>query len=321
MRAGAAALSLLAAPLNVHVLTSLSDEETPLANLSRAVGHPPPTTMRSYLKGLADWGLVDRQQEAGFPGTVAYSLTLPGERFLTVASALQEWLARAPDGPIVLSEPAATSAIKALVEGWNSKIVRVLASRPLALTELARLIPSLTYPTLERRVGSMRRSGQLRASRLHRTSRGTPYEATPWLRHAASPLFAAVSWEREWAVAQTKSLGRIDIEALFLLTIPLLDLPGGLSGRCRLAVEMGPGPQPEYGGATVNVQGGRIRGWSSRLGQDVDAWAEGTTASWFGWMGGWRSGPLDLGGDRKLAGATAEAFRQVLAPSRKTEAA
>jgi DNA-binding HxlR family transcriptional regulator len=314
-------LSLLSVPLDVHVLTALSDEELALTDLSRAVGHPPATTMRSYLKGLADLGAVERRQEGGFPGAVSYSLTSAGERLLAVASALQDWLREAPDGPISLGDPAAKSAIKALVEGWNATIVRVLAARPLALTELAKLITSISYPTLERRVGSMRRTGQLQARRDDSASRGTPYEATPWLRQAVAPLVAAVAWEREWAAARTKAMSRIDIEALFLLTIPLLDLPEELSGSCRLAVETRPGPQPEYAGATVTVEAGRPISWAARLEGDAEAWAVGTAGGWLSWMSGGPDRPLDLGGDGALARAIAEAMRHRLSPASRVGAA
>lgn len=321
MRAGATVLSLLSVPLDVHVLTALSDEELALTDLSRAVGHPPATTMRAYLKGLADLGILERRQEGGFPGTVTYSLTRPGERLLLAASALQSWLREAPDGPIALGDPAAKSAVKALVEGWDATIIRVLAARPLALTELAKLITSISYPTLERRLAAMRRTGQLRPRREAGASRGTPYEGTPWLRQAAAPLVAAIAWEREWAAAQTKALSRIDAEALFLLAIPLLDLPEGVSGRCRLAVEVRPGPQPEYAGATVTVEAGRPLALVARLEGDSDAWAVGTADSWVGWMSGHRDGPLELGGDSALARAVIEALRQSLFPASRVGSA
>ncbi len=314
MRAGATALSLLSVPLNVHVLTALSDEELALTDLSRAVGHPPATTMRSYLKALADLGAVERRQESGFPGTVTYSLTRPGERLLLAASTLQSWLSEAPDGPISLGDPAAKSAIKAFVEGWNATIVRVLAARPLALTELAKLITSISYPTLERRLAAMRRSGQLRARRDGAASRGTPYEATPWLRQAVAPLVAAVAWEREWAAEPTKALSRIDVEALFLLAIPLLDLPEELSGRCRLAVELRSGPQPEYAGAMVTVEAGRPTSWVARPEGDSDAWIGGTAGSWLGWLTGRPDQSLELGGDSALARAVLETLRHTLWP-------
>jgi DNA-binding HxlR family transcriptional regulator len=319
LRAGATALCLLSAPLNVHVLAALEDEDLALADLSRAVGHPPATTMRAYLKALADLGVVERRQEAGFPAAVTYSLTAPGKEILIVASALQSWLQDAPDGPIELGGAAAKSAIKTLVGGWNATLVRVLAARPLTLTELARLITSISYPTLERRLAAMRRSGQLEARRDAKASRGTPYEVTRWLRQAAAPLVAAVAWEREWAAAQTKALNRIDIEALFLLAIPLLDLPEELSGRCRLAVEMRNGSASQYAGAMVTVEAGRPVSWVARPEGDSDAWTAGAAGSWLGWMNGRPDRRLEFGGESGLARAVAEALRDSLFPPARAE--
>ncbi|HET9152708.1 MAG TPA: ArsR family transcriptional regulator [Solirubrobacterales bacterium] len=308
-------------PLNVHVLDALRDEELALTDLSRAVGHPPATTMRSYLKALADLGILERRQEGGFPGAVAYSLGPAGERFLAVASALQGWLEEAPHGPVGLGDPSAKSAIKALVEGWNATIIRVLAARPLALTELAKLIASISYPTLERRLAAMRRTGQLQARRKDSTSRGTPYEVTPWLRQAVAPLVAAVAWERECAAAQTKGLNRIDIEAFFLLALPLVELPEEFSGRCRLAVEVGPRRQPEYAGATVTWQAGRPRHLLARPEGDADAWVVGTAGSWLDWLSGTGDRPLELGGDGAVARALLEALRHGLFPAPRLKAA
>lgn len=316
LRAGATVLSLLSVPLDVHVLTALGDEEMPLTELSRAAGHPPATTMRSYLKGLVDLGAVERRQGSGFPGTVTYTLTSAGEQLIAVATALQNWLAEAPDGPIALGDPAAKSAVKALVDGWKATIVRVLAARPLALTELAKLITGISYPTLERRLTAMRRTGQLQACRAGNGSRGNPYEATLWLRQAVAPLVAAVAWERAWAPAQTRALSRIDIEAFFLLAVPLLDLPEELSGRCRLAVELGRGGEAEYAGATVTVQSGGRRSLVARLEGDSEAWIGGTAGSWLRWMNGGSAGQIELGGDVTLARPILEALHQAASPTR-----
>jgi DNA-binding HxlR family transcriptional regulator len=321
LRAGTTALSLLSVPLNVHVLDALQDEELPLAALSREVGHPPATTLRSYLKTLTDLGIVERRQEGGFPGTVGYSLTPPGEQFIAVASTLQAWLGEAPDRPIGLGSPSAKTVIKALVEGWDASIIRVLAARPLALTELAKLITSISYPTLERRLAAMRRFGQLQGRRNNNGSRGTPYEVTPWLRQAVSPLVAAVAWEREHASEQTRALSRIDIEALFLLSIPLLDLSEELSGRCRIAVELRSGPQPGLAGAVLSVEAGRPVAWAARLEGDADAWAGGSAARWLSWMSGRREHFLELGGDTALARAVLDGLRQTLLPAPRARAA
>jgi len=313
-------LSLLSVSLNVQVLEALRDEELALADLSREVGHPPATTLRSYLKALVDLGIIERRQEGGFPGSVAYSLTVAGERFLAIASALQDWLGEAPDGPISLGDPAAKSVIKALVEGWDASIIRVLAARPLALTELAKLITSISYPTLERRLAAMRRFGQVEGRRNSNGSRGTPYEITPWLRQGVSPLVAAVAWEREWVAEQTKALSRIDVEAVFLLAIPLLDLPEDYSGRCRLAVELRSAPQPGLAGAVLTVEEGRPIAWSARLEGDSDGWAGGSASRWLSWMSGRRDHFLELGGDTALVRAVLDDLRQILLPAPRVKA-
>lgn len=301
-------------PLNLHVLKALEDEDLPLANLNRAVGHPPATTMRAYLKALTDLGVLERRQEVDFPGSVSYALTEPGRKLLAVTAVLQHWLDSAPDGPVALGSPAAKSAVKALIDGWDATIIRVLATRPFALTELARLIPGISYPTLERRIAAMRRAGQLEAQRNGNGSRGTPYKATRWLRQATAPLTAAVAWERCWAPAQTSTIGRMDVEASFLLAIPLLELPEELFGSCRLAVEMRTESKLEYAGVMVTVEAGRIVSCTARLKGESDAWATGTVLDWFGWVNGHGDHQLDFGGDTALARTVTEALREVLLP-------
>jgi DNA-binding HxlR family transcriptional regulator len=295
-------------------LRALEDEEMPLADLNKAVGHPPATTMRAYLKALADLGVVERRQQAGFPGSVSYALTEAGHKLLAAASILQHWLERAPDGPIALGSPAAKSAVKALIDGWDATIIRALAARPFTLTELARLIPSISYPTLERRIAAMRRMGQLEARRNGSGSRGTPYEATRWLRQGAAPLTTAVAWERRWAPAQTSAIGRIDVEASFLLAVPLLELPDELSGSCRLAVEMRTESKLEYAGVMVSVEAGRLVSCVVRLKGEPDAWAAGTVLDWFDWVNDRPDHQLEFGGETALVSPLAAALRETLLP-------
>lgn len=314
MRPGATALSLLCTPLNVHVLKALEEEELALADLNRAVGHPPATTMRAYLKALTDLGVVERRQEVDFPGSVSYSLTEAGRKLLAVAAVLQHWLDSAPDGPIALGSPAAKSAVKALIDGWDAAMIRALAARPFTLTELARLIPSISYPTLERRLAAMRRVGQLEARRNGDGSRGTPYRGTWWLRQAAAPLTAAVAWERRWAPSQTSAIGRIDVEAALLLAVPLLELPEDFSGSCRFAVEMRAESRLEYAGVMVAAESGRLVSCVARMAGDPDAWVTGTALDWFDWVNGHADHQLEFGGDTAVARVLAEALRDVLLP-------
>lgn len=311
MHSGERALSLFSVPLNVHILKALEDEERGLTELTQAVGLPPATTMRSYLRSLVEVGALARDREGGFPGGVSYALTPAGEDLLKVGEILQRWLGEAPDGPISLGSTASKSTIKALVDGWCANIVRALAARPMPLTKLARLIPQISYPTLERRLTAMRLAGLAESCR-EASGRGTPYSVTPWMRRAVAPIAAAATWEsRYFAGAQ---VGRLDIEAGFLLAIPLLELPPGITGVCRLAIEIAPGSNPGYAGVTLGLEESRVSSCVTRLDAEADAWITGSAADWFRWMIGGEDRGIELGGDTWVGRGVLASLREVLMP-------
>ena len=315
MHAGEMGLSLLAVPLNVHALRALAEGETSLSSLSAALGHPPASTMRSYLGSLEDLGVIERRQEAGFPGSVSYALTPSGNVLLWVENIHQGWLQLAPNGPIQPATQAAKSATKSLIGGWSSGIVRALAARPFSLTELSRLIPQISYPTLERRLSAMRRVGLVEARR-NGSGRGTPYAATDWLRHAVAPLTASMEWEQRHCADQAPVLRRIDIEAPLLLLAPLLELDRARSPVCRLAVELGSGTAADYAGVMVTMKEGRPTAWLSRLNGAADAWATGSLGDWLRWINGKDEARLEFGGDAGIATALAESLRAEVALGR-----
>jgi DNA-binding HxlR family transcriptional regulator len=306
-------LSLLCSPLNVHVLKAVEERDLSLTELSQAVGLPPASTLRAYLRKLADFETIERRRDDGFPGTVSYGITPVGLKLLAVGDVLQRWLGKAPDGPILLGSPAAKSATKALVEGWSANVVRALAARPLALTELDRLIPQISYPTLERKLTAMRLVGLLRAE-PGSPGRGTPYQVTRWLREAVPTLAAAVAWERRYVPAQTPQLSRHDIEAGFLLAVPLIELPSEVAGVCRLSIEVRKGEEAVYAGATVALDSGKPVSCVTRLDGSADAWATGTALDWFRWVNGHRDGRIEFGGRSSIAQDLVAALREALVP-------
>lgn len=269
--------------------------------------------MRGYLRTLVELEVIQRRQEVDFPGSVSYAITRSGKRLLIVGKALQHWLRSAPHGPISLGTTAAKSAIKALVDGWCTSIVRAIAARPLSLTELNRLLPQLSYPTLERRLAAMRQVGLLEP-RPNGSERGTPYRATTWMRSSIGPLSAAVDWEQQ-CLGLPASIGRMDVESTFLLAIPLIKLPAELSGSCRLSVELRGGADLGYAGVTVTVEEGRATSCVTRLGGEVDAWVGGTPLDWFRWVNGRGDHQIELGGDTSLALGLADGFREALVPA------
>jgi DNA-binding HxlR family transcriptional regulator len=315
-RAGAQALSLLAAPLNVHTLRALEEGPKSLLDLHRAVGSPPQSTMRVYTRTLENLGLLGRRRQNEFPATAEYSITPAGESLLKVAALLQEWLLGAPDGPILLGSMAAKSGLKALVGGWSSNIVRAVAARPLSLTELNVLIPKISYPTLERKLSTMRTARLVEPQPGN--GRGTPCGPTAWLRHAVIPLTSAVAWERKFASETTPQVGRLDVEAAFLLSIPLIELDPGQNGTCRLTVEVRGGSSPALAGVIVGVEEGRIVSCTSRLDGDAQASASGTALGWMRQMNGGPRDQLEMSGDLSLAAAITNSLRAlpgVLAPN------
>jgi DNA-binding HxlR family transcriptional regulator len=307
-RAGGYALTLLSAPLNVEILRRLKAAPWSLQDLRSELGLPPQSTMRLYLRTLSEIGAVERRSRSEFPTSAEYEITEAGRALLEVGDSVETWLRAAPHGPKELGTTAAKSAIKALVEGWTSHVVRILAARPLSLTELNSLIPRISYPSLERRLAAMRECDLVEVQQS--TGRLRPYTVTPWLRQAVVPITAAIAWERTHAAEITARVGRLDVEAAFLLAVPLLDLSDGISGKCRLAVEVHDGSSPVFAGVLVCIEDGEVTSCVANLEGQAEAWASGKPLTWLHELNLIPDGELDLGGDRALARSVLEALRR-----------
>jgi DNA-binding HxlR family transcriptional regulator len=299
VRSGAQTLTLLSTHRNVLVLRALAEGSQRQGELRRVTGLPAQTTLRATLKGLEGIGAIVKCRRNAFPGTLDYELEKPGEELLFVAAALERWLGAAPGGPLTLGGDASKAAIKALAEGWSSSMLRALAAKPLSLTELDRVIADLNYPSLERRLGALRLAGLVEA--LPANGRGTPYAVTECLRRGMAPLVAAIRWERRHAPDRTAPLGRLDVEAGFLLTLPMLPLPADVSGQCRLAVELPNGAKRLLAGVIVELKAGRVSSCTSRLEGHPAAWISGPPSAWLEAVIDADADGLELGGDCGLA--------------------
>jgi DNA-binding HxlR family transcriptional regulator len=301
VRAGGHALTLLASPMNVAILQALSEMPTPLLDLRRAVGMPPQTTMRKHLAALASAGILSRTRDAGFAGSVTYTLEKAGTDLLGVGRVVEAWLGGAPHEPIELGTVAAKSAIKALVEGWSTTLLRALAARPLTLTELDALLGDISYPSLERRLVAMRMAGQVEA--VTAGGRGTPYTVTSWLRQAVGPLISSVCWERRHLAESTPPIGRLDIETSFLLALPVLSLDEEHSGSCRLTVDTRSHGAHRAVGAMVEIEEGQVVRCRARVVGEATASASGSVGAWCRAVGQGHSEGLEAGGDHDLVEA------------------
>jgi len=308
-RTGGQALALLAAPLNVEILKALEDGPRNLLELRQAVGSPPQSTMRVYTRTLAEIGVLERQRRNEFPATAEYRDTPAGRALLTVAGVLETWLQASPDGRLTLGSVAAKSATKALIGGWSANIVRAVAARSLTLTELNYLIPKISYPSLERRLGAMRLCNLIEAQPGE--TRGVPYQATEWLRRAVLPIVAAVAWEQRFLQEPEARISSNDAEAAFLLAIPLINLEPGTSGRCRLSVEVRGGAEPAFAGVVIGVEEGEVVSCTSRLKGDIDASASGTPGAWIRQVAGAAEPQLEMSGDFALSRAVVGALQGI----------
>lgn len=298
-RVGARVLGLLAVPLNGMIVRALGNGPMRQLDLRNALGNPAETTLRGHLTRLEEIGAVRRRVRPGGPQFAKNELTGIGVDLLVATCALEGWLSRAPQGPIQLGTVQAKGAVKALLGGWDSTLLRALAARPLTLTQLDRLIGAFSYPALERRLAAMRSTGLAVASA---NQGGTPYTVTEWARQGVGPILASVLFER-LHFEDVPPPNSIDIEAAFMLATPISDLPPHVDGVCSLAVELGNGGDGDgrQAGVEVTVDRGRLVSCVARLAPDPRNWALAPAVSWLEALVYSRPERLRVGGDRHLA--------------------
>src|ERR1044071_3228020 len=231
VRAGGTVLSLIASPLCVPILRAHLDGPLRLPDLRERIGGAAQTTLRGQVGNLRGIGALERQVRGGMPNVVENELTHVGIGVLAVAEVVEAWLARAPQGPLALGSEPAKGAIRALVGGWGSAMLRALAARPLSLTELSSVISDHSYPALEGRLPAKRAARQVEP-REGGERGGKPYGVTEWTRQAVAPIVAAGRCECKHLADATEPLTHIDVEAAFLLAVPLVDLDVTRSGLC-----------------------------------------------------------------------------------------
>jgi DNA-binding HxlR family transcriptional regulator len=310
LAAGEQALSCLGAPLSFNILKALTERTYDAEGLRRAAGSPPTSTMRLYMREMEDLRVVRRTREKKFRGSGVCEITPAGEQLLRVGEVLDRWLQEAPYGPVSLGTPAAKSNVKALLGGWSAHAIRSLAAKPLRLTELHRFVPWVSYPMLERRLGAMNHVGLI--ERYQEGGRGTPYKATTWLRRAVAPLAVAIGWEGKCIPELAAPVRRADIEALFLLLVPLLELPQSASGVYRLVVELRDGAQRDFAGVSVGVEDGKVVSCTTRLQAAPTTVISGDPLAWLNWIVFREQKGLTVEGNSRLARSLGTRTRKAL---------
>jgi DNA-binding HxlR family transcriptional regulator len=287
VRTGGLVISLCGGPLNVPILHAHAKGPLRLPELRKRIGGVAQTTLREHTANLREVGLLAKREDGATSHAVENELTRAGLEVLSAAKVLGAWLAGAPQGPVNLGSEAAKGAIRALIGGWGSTMLRCLAARPRSLTELDGLIPDLSYPAIERRLSAMRAAGQVELS--SGGERGRPYAVTEWTRRAVAPLAVAGRCECQHMERKGEAATPVDIEAAFLLAVPLVKLRGDHKGSCLLAVDTGvaksagtnvAGSKHRLAGVRVAVEDGRVVACACELERNPCAWALGTVETW-----------------------------------------
>jgi DNA-binding HxlR family transcriptional regulator len=303
---GGAVLPLIAGPLTVPILRAHLEVPLRLPDLRERIGGVAQTTLRGRVGDLRGIGALERRVRSGMPYTVENELTEVGHGVLAVADTVESWLASAPQGAIALGGEPAKGAIRALVGGWSSAILRELAARPLSLTELNGAISEISYPSLERRLSAMRAACQV--EQLEGWGAGRPYRVTEWARQAVGPLAAAARFECQHFAAVVEL--PVDIEAVLLLATPLVSLPVTQGGSCLLALDAGHGrcdAEPCLAGVHVEIGQGEVVARIALPARDPDTWALGTAEAWLAAIIDGKPSRLRLGGKNpELAGSLIE---------------
>lgn len=280
-RAGALTLFYLASPMKRSFLLTMLAEAATGVELIDDSELPDPDDPPD-LSVIADPYIVEPTDPDFEPGDeIDWNTELrpspAGEELLVVAPVLERWLNDCPQGRVTLG-PDAGPALSALFGGWCSTAMHVLAASPLTVAEAIEAIGTLNDVVVEERLDDMVEVGQLEI--LRGEDGEERFAVTDWLREAIAPLAIAARMEHRHPAGDTAPIAALDVEAAFLLTLPLLDLPAELSGTCSLAVELDEDVVPNPAGVTARVEGGRIVSCEAGLDQDADSWASAPAPDW-----------------------------------------
>ncbi|HET6571334.1 MAG TPA: winged helix-turn-helix domain-containing protein [Solirubrobacterales bacterium] len=260
--------------------------------------------------------VLERPVEAG-PNS-HYKITAGGREGLFVGFVIERWLHSAPEGPLDFAGEQAELAVKALADGWSAGVVHALARGPRTVRELQGATDGLGKRGLRRGLAAMRRAGLVEV-RASADPGAAVYVATDWLRAGVAALIAAARVERRHPSAETVPIDALDVEAAFLLALPLLELPEDVSGSCRLGVSLDDGvplptaePGPAMAGVTARIERGRVVSCTPGLDLRAETWGAATASDWLDTVIEPDVKRVRTGGDRRLAAILVNALHQTL---------
>jgi hypothetical protein len=317
-RAGALTLMYLASPMDRGTLLTLLAEATTGAHVLDELELPDLDDPDTILAIFSDTYLLEPADPDHPPGTpigpdTMMKPTPAGREVPFVGVILQRWLDSCPDGPVELGSEAGP-VLAPLLTGWCSMVTHALAAKPLTCAETHEAIQILDLDAVEARIESMDEAGLVEA--LPGPDGEPRYAVTEWLRTGIAPLAVAARMELRHPPGDTAAIAALDVEAAFLLTLPLLELPAELSGSCSMAVELDEGVSGSPAGVTARIENGRVVSCEQRLDQDADAWATGSAGDWLDTLIEPDVKRVRSGGERHLARRLLYELHKTLFPNK-----
>jgi hypothetical protein len=299
-RAGALTLFYMLSDVERSVLRAMLAEAATGTHVQEF--EPPPGRGDEYRLDLFNdsYLLEPADPELG-PGTPIGPDTLmqptpAGHEFVAVGAVLQGWLNACPGGPLRIGEEAAPT-LATLLAVWSASVTHALADGPRTLAEVCEAVPTLDDELVKVYVAEMRDAGLL--EELEDEDGEVRYRPTEWLRRSIAPLAAAARLEHRHPPGDTAPIAVADVEAAFRLALPLLRLPGRVSGSCALAVELDEEVVGGTAALTARVEEGRVVAVETGASGDADARAAAPAPAWLdAVIDG--AGAIEMSGARRL---------------------
>jgi hypothetical protein len=318
-RAGALTLMYMLSDAERSVLRTLLAEAATGTSVQEI--EPPPGREDEYRLDLFnDAYLLEPADPALGPGTPIGPDTLvqptpAGREFVSVAAVLEGWLRAHPGGPLEPGEGEEGGiAVAALLSGWSASVTHPLAAGPLTVAQACEAVPTLDDELIEAYIASMEEVGLLEAG--EHGDGETRYRPTEWLRRSIAPLAAAARMELRHPPGDTAPIAVADVEAAFLLALPLARLPERVAGSCALVVEL---EEEVVGGPaalTAHVEEGRVVALEPRPDRHADARAAAPAAEWLdAVIDGART--VETSGERPLARHLVDGLHEALFGGRR----
>jgi hypothetical protein len=283
VRAGALTLSYLNSTMGWDALRTILAQSATGADLIDTDALVVPDTETTIAETFADRYLVEPADPGDDPDDDETPMrpTPAGREVPFVGATLQRWLERCPGRPVT---PGVDSGdvLWPLLSGWVATVVHAVAVKPRSAAEIQEAVGVLPLEMTEAKIDLLNEVGLVDALPPERPGGEERFEPTDWLRLAVAPLAAAARMElrHPHPRGDTAPIAAADVEAAFLLTLPLLELPAEMSGSCSLAVDLDAGVIGSPAGVTARIEGGRVADCDVGLDEDADVWTAASASAW-----------------------------------------